>query len=454
VPPQFSEAHTLLSGQVFSARKHDVQENKALYDLSIALNYGQSMGPAQLLRFITEHTELVHRPPYADWDVCMTCGNTAALEISLRMFVERGHYVLTEEYSFSSAIETMTPLGARMIGVKVDAHGMRPDDLDHILSTWDETARRAPKPFLMYTVPTGQNPTASTQPVERRRQIYAVAEKHDLFIIEDEPYYFLQMDPYVSGQIHAGSAALKPIPIAEFLSHLTPSYLSLDTSGRVLRLDSFSKIIAPGSRCGWVTGSAQVIERFLRHTEVSTQTPSGFSIMALYKLLEEAWGHRGFLEWLMFIRAEYTKRRDVIVHACERYLPTEVASWTPPMAGMFHWIKVDVTKHPGYVKEEMNYAKLLEIEEAIFLAGVEQSVLLARGSWFRAQRGTDTELFFRTTFAAASPDKIDEAVSRFGDGLRKEFGLEDTKQEQIKHTNGAVRNEMPTQSNLGMSPRK
>jgi len=197
------------------------------------------------------------------------------------MLSEWGHYVITEEYTFSSAIETVAPLGRKMLGIKMDAEGMLPDDLDHILSTWDESARRAPKPYLVYTVPTGQNPTASTQSSERRRQIYAVAEKHDLFILEDEPYYFLQMEPFVSGETHAISSPFKPAPIPEFLTNLAPSYLSLDTSGRVLRLDSFSKIVAPGSRCGWVTGSSQIIERFMRHNEVSAQNPAGFAMVAL-----------------------------------------------------------------------------------------------------------------------------------------------------------------------------
>lgn len=426
VPPQFSEAETVMSGQTYSSGKHDARDGKAVLDLSIALNYGQSMGPGALIRFLTEHTEIVHNPPYADWDICMTCGSTSGLEIALRMFTERGHYVITEEYTFSSAIETVAPMGAKMLGIKMDADGMLPDDLDNILSNWDETARRAPKPFLVYTVPTGQNPTASTQSLQRRKQIYAVAEKHDLFILEDEPYFFLQMDPFVSGQTHPDSSSFKPAPVAEFLTNLVPSYLSLDTSGRVLRLDSFSKIIAPGSRCGWVTGAPQVIERFMRHSEVSAQNPAGFSMIALYNLLEENWGHQGFLEWLMYIRAEYTRRRDIIVNACEKHLPAEVASWVPPKAGMFHWIHVDVTKHPLCKARagKIDFATLVEIEDAVFLAGVDQGVLIAKGSWFRAQKGTDQELFFRTTFAAAPAEKIVEAIRKMGVAIRKEFGLE------------------------------
>lgn len=426
--PAFSETETAQSGMRVSSGKYDTtRDGKSDLDLAIALNYGQAMGPGALIRYLTEHTEIVHDPPYSDWDICLTSGSTSALDIALRMFTERGHYVITEEYTFSSAIESVVPLGAKMLGVKMDADGMLPEELDRVLSDWDESSRRAPKPFLMYTVPTGQNPTASTQSLERRREIYAVAEKHDLFILEDEPYYFLQMDPFVSGRTHDVPSPFKPVAVADFLANLVPSYLSIDTSGRVLRMDSFSKIIAPGSRCGWVTGSPKVIERFMRHNEVSAQNPSGFAMVPLHRLLDETWGHKGFLEWLMYIRAEYTRRRDIMVNACEEYLPREVASWVAPKAGMFHWISVDVTKHPLYLARggKIDYATLLEIEEAVFVSTAEQGVLIARGSWFRAQRGTDTELFFRATFAAAPAEKIVEAITKVGGALRKEFVLPD-----------------------------
>jgi aromatic amino acid aminotransferase I len=422
-PPLFSEAETASTGVVHSAGKHDVAQGKSLFDLSIALNYGQAMGAAQLLRFCTEHTEICHNPPYADWECALTGGSTSALEMCFRMFCSPGDYLLTEEYTFSTAVETAMPLGIKIAGVKMDAHGLLASELDEVLSNWDADVRGGPKPFLLYTVPTGQNPTGSTQPLERRKAIYAVAEKHDLYILEDEPYYFLQMEPYVSGSIHTVPSPFVPSAVPSFLSHLIPSYLSLDVSGRVLRLDSFSKIIAPGSRTGWLTGSAQILERYQRHAEVSVQNPAGFSQIILYKLLEEAWGHKGFLEWLMFLRAEYTRRRDIIVSACEAHLPRQVASWEPPAAGMFHWIKINITQHPDYNPKDTSFAKVQQIEERIFLAAVGAGVLCSRGSWFRAQKGSDTECYLRTTFAAAEAGRIVLGIERLGGALREEFGL-------------------------------
>ena len=94
-------------------------------------------------------------------------------------------------------------------------------------------------------------------------------------------------------------------------------------------------MLFPGARCGWATGPAQVVERLVRHAECSVQTVNGLTQLVLYKVLEEAWGHAGYLAWLAQLRAQYTARRDALLRACETHLPTEVATWVPPAAGMF-----------------------------------------------------------------------------------------------------------------------
>ena len=248
------------------------------------------------------------------------------------MFTTRGEFILSEEYTFTTAIETAIPMGVRVVGIKMDEEGLLPSSMDDILSNWDEQARGAPKPWLLYTVPSGQNPTGATQSEDRRHDIYRCAQKHDLYILEDEPYYYLQMQPYTGP-----NAPDVPAPASheEFLKALVPSLLSMDVDGRVMRMDSFSKVIAPGTRVGWITASEQVVERFVRHHGLSTQNPSGISQLVLFKLLDETWGHAGYMDWLINLRLEYTKRRDIICYACEKFLPREVASWSPPAAGMF-----------------------------------------------------------------------------------------------------------------------
>ena len=416
--PHFSEEETKALGIIKRIGKHDIAHGTSIFDLHVALNYGQSTGSAQMLRFVTEHTEIVHHPPYKDWQCTMTVGSTSALDIAFRMFIDRGDYILTESYTFSSAAETARPLGGNWIGVAMDNEGLLPSSLDTILTNWDpRTHNNKPKPWLLYTVPSGQNPTGATQSLKRRKDIYRVAQKHDLYIIEDEPYFFLQMQPYTGAN---APDAPPPSSHENFLKSLVPSLLSLDIDGRVMRLDSFSKVIAPGMRIGWITASEQIVERFMRHSEVCVQTPAGTSQIILFKLLEETWGHAGYLDWLINLRLEYTKRRDNILYACETYLPREVASWSSPMAGMFHWIKIDWTSHPGYGSKSV-----VEVEDEIFHAAIEKGTLTSKGSWFRAEvDNPGDEIFFRTTFAAAADEQVREAIKRFGEALRTVFKLE------------------------------
>ncbi|KAL1972799.1 hypothetical protein VTN31DRAFT_6341 [Thermomyces dupontii] len=412
-PPGFTEQETRETGKTITAGKHDIQEGKSLLDLAVSLNYGQAVGFPPLLRFVTEHTEIVHQPPYSDWRCALTVGSTMGWEAALRILCERGDYILAEEYSFSSALDTAVPLGIKVAGIKMDDQGLLPEAMDDILTNWDVSARGARKPHVLYTIPSGQNPTGATQSFERRKEVYKVAQKHDVIIVEDEPYYFLQMEPYKQD-------VAPPATREEFLQKLVPSFLRIDVDGRVVRLESFSKVIAPGSRVGWVVASEQIVERFIRHFEVSTQNPSGISQIGLLKLLDEHWGHAGYLDWLMHVRREYTRRRDDLLRACEKHLPREITRWVPPSAGMFQWIEVDWHKHPGY-KQGLSHDA---IEESIFKAAIAEGALLTRGSWFRADRTIPEEkMFFRATYAAAPADKIEEAIRRFATGLRKEFGL-------------------------------
>ena len=336
-PPSFSEEQTVSSGKTLVAGKHDLATGQSIFDISTAFNYGQGTGSAQMLRWVTEHTEVIHRPPYADWGCNLTIGSTSAFDMAMRIFTVRGDYILTEEYTYPTAIETVGPMGVKMIGLPMDAQGMLPESLDDVLRTWNPMDHSgAKKPRVLYTVPTGQNPTGATMGTERRRAIYEICERHDVYILEDEPYFFLQLPEYVSPDAsapteHGGDALSRDA----FLSSLIPSFLSIDTSGRVMRMDSFSKVISPGSRVGWITASEQVVERYKMHVDASTQGPSGISQLVLFKLLDEHWGHVGYLDWLMYIRNEYKQRRDVIVQACEKHLPRSVVRWEAPRAGMF-----------------------------------------------------------------------------------------------------------------------
>lgn len=396
------------------------------YELSRALGYGYAAGSPSLLRFVTEHVEMIHSPPYADWQSCLTCGSTSAMEIVLRIFCNRDDHVLAEEHTYSGTIEAAKPLGIKIQGIKMDHEGLVPDDLDAVLTSWDPA--RGPKPFLLYIIPSGQNPTGATQSVHRRKAIYQVAETHDLYIVEDDPYYFLTLS--TTNQEYSG------LSVDDYLNNLPLSYLSLDRSGRVLRLDSSAKILAPGLRCAWMTGCSQIIERFTMHTELSTIAPSGISQLMMYRLLEESWGHRGFIEWLAHLSNQYSKRCKILLDACARYLPPEYCTWTIPAAGMFVWIKIIWYKHKSLITSGQEEIK--SIEHSIYLRACENGVLVSKGSWFCAEKEKVNELNFRLTFAAAKSEELKESIQRFANAIKDEFDevVDNDIQESVEENRG------------------
>lgn len=389
-----------------NALKMSCNKGGAGLDLSAILNYGHSSGSPELIGYFTEHVRRIHNPQYQDWETCLTCGSTSAIEIAFRMFVNRGDYIMTEAYTYAGTTTAATAQGLKILGIEMDDGGLIPEDLDSKLCNWDTSKGR--KPYLLYTIPSGQNPSATTQSTERKKAVYKVAEKHDLVIVEDDPYFFLPLGDRASttGQLTA----------EEFQDSLPASYLSLDTCGRVLRLDTASKILAPGLRCGWATGCAQIIDMFVAEAEVSTLGPSGASQVMLYKLLNDTWGHEGLMNWLVTLSSKYRRRRDLMADACDKYLPTNICQWTVPDVGMFLWLRIDASKHPSEPQA------VDAIEDRIAEMAEEKGVLVARGSWFAVEK-SEKEVFLRITFAAAEEELLEKAIQQLAEVLRAEFGL-------------------------------
>ncbi|KAG5756174.1 hypothetical protein H9Q70_001258 [Fusarium xylarioides] len=393
---------------------------EAEFDLASVLDYGLSTGAPKLIHFFKEHVESFHNPRYQDWDVTLTCGSTVAIEIALRMLCNRGDSVLVEVSTYAGFTAAAKTQGLNVQSVEMDHDGIIPENLDAKLSSWDEFQR--PKPSVLYLVPTGQNPTGITQSTGRKLALYEVAKKHDLFIIEDDPYYFMYLGE--ATKVSQGSCTT-PLSPEDFKKRLATSYLSLDTDGRVLRMDSASKVLTPGLRLGWVTGSSQIIDMYVAISEVSSLSPSGPSQVMVYKLLKESWGHDGFTSWLIYLSSQYRQRRDDLLAACTRYLPAHICKWNTPKAGMFVWLRIDLSYHSSYQDSSPDKALKLhgEIEQRLYEKGQGNGVLVAKGSWFSLETETQA-MFFRLTFASAPQSDLDQGVARFSEVLREEFQLE------------------------------
>ncbi|KAJ5396201.1 PLP-dependent transferase [Penicillium crustosum] len=418
------------SGQItdISTQKYEHLPGSSKLDLSAALDYGQATGVKQLVEFLTQHVEvfqpallpcniqimlkrpsqIYHQPPYSDWKCILTGGNTSALDLALRSFLEPGDFFLAEEYTYPTSYETAGPLGRKIVTLPMDNDGIDPNAMNHLLQNWNEAERGAKRPRVLYTISTGQNPTGATPSLERRKEIYNLAQKWDLYILEDDPYYYFQYEPFES----KGGMARDILP-EEFVKGLIPSYLQLDIDGRVYRMDTFSKIISPGLRVGWLTASEQMIERIVRAHETSIQNPSGLTQMILYKILQETWSQEGFTKWLISLQSEYMRKRDLLYDLAQLYLPQHSVELIKPKAGFFMWIKVKWTQFPN---SHQLSAKM--VESQIYDEAIKQGVILLPGSWFRPDQGRElSEVFFRLSFAPCTREVMEPALKRIASTL-------------------------------------
>ncbi|CAB42068.1 aromatic aminotransferase [Schizosaccharomyces pombe] len=386
--------------------------NEGSLDLLGALQYGQCQGIPELVKFIKDHVGQIHMPQYKDWDIKITNGNTIGLEYCLRLLVNRGDCILIEKYTYPAAITAMRPLGVKFIPIDMDENGMLPESFEKVMETWDSSL--GARPHVLYTIPTGQNPTGSTLTLERRKKFLTLAKKYDIIIVEDEPYYFLQMEKY--------DANWKPdkqaFNISSFKKKLIPSLLHLDTDGRVLRVDSFSKLIVPGLRLGWITGNSLFIDRITRYAEVCTESPSGVSQVVLYAILNR-WGQNGFLEWLQDLQNSYTMRRNALLLAADKHLPKSVCKYHSPKAGLFLWVELDKNR---LICSNMDKS-ISEIEMEIFVELVNNGVKPVCGQLFMGEPNSADKIFFRFAYSLADLSTFEAGLERFTSTIQKYFQL-------------------------------
>ena len=211
--------------------------------LQSALQYLPTPGLPSLVNFLQDLQEQIHRPP-TQTDLVVTSGSQDGLCKAIEMLMEPGSPVVVEEFIYAGTLTILNPYCPKFLVVKSDSEGMIPDSLRSVLMK-ASTSPTQSQPKVIYINPTGANPTGTVLTASRRKEIYAIASEYNLIILEDDPYYFLQ-----------------------YLPNRPPSFLSLDTEGRVLRFDSFSKVLSSGIRLGFVTGPPPLIERINLHMQV------------------------------------------------------------------------------------------------------------------------------------------------------------------------------------------
>ncbi|KAA1473045.1 PLP-dependent transferase [Dentipellis sp. KUC8613] len=431
-----------------------------------ALQYSMVDGLPEISDIAKQIVSSVYRPAYPDWTVLPTTGNTDALYKTWMTFCNPGEGVLAEEWTYSVMLSSILPLGLRPVPVKADADGMSSVALRNLLENWDTVAPKGlSRPHTLYLVPVGQNPTGTVMSLQRKREIYSICSKYDIIIIEDDPYYFMQFDDY--GAKANGTATTASNGNNSWPESLQPTFLNVDTDGRVIRLDSFSKTLAPGLRLGWVTCNKLFSDRIYAMAEVTSQAPSGFSQTAVCALWAQ-WGLSGYLSWLEGLRTQYRVRRDAFIDALfEQFDITQdhtasgnvltcydvpapgastprraLFSFVAPRGGMFLWVHMHVASHPRYAgllassggKHKHRDEAAGELMQQLWQTFLENNIVVMSGTTFCTltycgadrfgfDRDALTTDHVRISYSNFEVTQMAEAGRRFGAIVQKFFEL-------------------------------
>ena len=339
-----------------------------------ALQYSVTEGYPPLRSFIA--TQLSRQGiPASEANVLITSGSQQAMDLISKVFLDPGDRVLVERPTFSAALQTFSSYLASCVGADIDSGGVLVDQVEAALT-------RGAK--LMYIQPNFQNPGGTTLALERREQLIALADKYSVPIVEDDPYRDLRY----SGQ---DLPSLMAIDVRERCVQGNDDGLA---DGLVIRLGSFSKLLAPGMRLGWIAAPRPVIAQLVIAKQSADLHTSIFDQMLAYEVIKD-----GFLDsHVPYLRQIYSQRCRAMLDALARWFPPG-AQWTQPEGGFFIW---------ATLPENVDAAAMLE-------ASVEAGVAYVPGASFFAEDGRPPlPNTMRLNFSYCAPAVIEEGVQRLG----------------------------------------
>ncbi|KAL0490892.1 2-aminoadipate aminotransferase [Acrasis kona] len=349
--------------------KDGTQFNIEEQDLNYAFQYSNTEGIQPLLEFIHSHQLLKHEPKYSDWDVTVTTGSQDALSKSFEMLLNsgQGDTIIVETPCYTGALAALTPLEPNIITTPIDANGIIPELLEDIIK--GHYAKNPTKKIkFLYCVPTGQNPSGATLTIDRKKKIYELATRYDFLILEDDPYFYLNLE-----------VRQQNVPLSSDVS-----FLSMDLDGRVLRFDSLSKVLSSGLRIGWVTGHKELVERIHLHMQTNSLHTSGLSQKTVSKLLGTVWGVKGLENHVDLIQSLYRKQRDLFVKIIDKHL-SQYVTYSVPTAGMFLWMKFNNIEDSKKFIEEKT-----KLKRVLFVPGQAFDPLYKPGPYARASFSIET----------------------------------------------------------------
>jgi len=307
-------------------------------------------------------------------DLMVTTGGQQVIDLVCKALVDPGDVVVTEAPTYPGAVPTLSSYEAEVVQVDMDADGMRVDLLEEVLERLEREGRR---PKFIYTIPSFQNPAGVTMSLERRRRLVEIAHERELLVLEDNPYSLLRYEG-------------TPLP---------PLY-ALDGGVFVMYLGTFSKILSPGIRLGWVSAPPPVLEKLnlgKQAADLCTSTLSQLLVKAYFETND--W--RDYVESLTEI---YRTRRDTMLDALAEFFPPQT-EWTRPAGGLFIWATL-----PDFIDTTDLLARALR-DNVAFVPG-EAAYLDGRG-----------RSSMRLNFSASNEDAIREGVRRIGKVVAEQVAL-------------------------------
>lgn len=335
-----------------------------------ALQYGTTEGYNPLRKQIAARMKQAFMVDCDIDNITITSGSQQGLSMLAQIFIDPGDVVLVESPTYLGALNAFKLCKPEFVEVPTDEKGIIPEELKKILEKYGDRVR------MMYVIPEFQNPTGITWPLERRKAIMDIMNKHDIPIIEDDPY----------GELRYEGESM-------------PTLKSMDTQGNVIFLGSFSKIFMPGLRIGWMVAAHDILEKavMLKQT-VDLQTSSFAQRQASYYIdMYDLDAH------VKQIRTLYGKRRTLMYDSMKKYFP-EGVSFTYPEGGLFTW----VTLPEGLDAKAM----MPEV--------IEKKVAYVPGGAFYPNGGHANH--FRLNYSNMPEDRIGEGIKRLAEVLKEKIG--------------------------------
>jgi 2-aminoadipate transaminase len=321
-----------------------------------ALQYGPTDGYAPLRQFIADFLSTADCAISAE-QVLMVSGSQQGLDLLGKVLVDEGSKVLVETPSYLGALQAFSVYRPEFVSIEMDEHGVIPADL--------EAKGQGAK--LFYALPNFQNPTGRTLSIERRTQLVEVCARMGIPLIEDNPY---------------GDLCYQGEPL--------PKLLNMNPNG-VIYMGSFSKILTPGIRLGYVVGPAPLIRKLEQAKQAADLNTATLTQMVVYEVIKD-----GFLkEHIPTIRSFYAAQCDFMLAAMSKHFPESV-TWTRPEGGMFIW--VTLPKH-------------IDSKELLEEAVLNNVAFVPGGPFYANAPETNT---FRLSFVTVSPEKINEGIEKIG----------------------------------------